>query len=313
MKSINGTHKQTGGRPYRLMAFLRMIVLVPALVLMACEEDTITGPVANAPTELTARYEWLLEGWLPGDQPEEPVGDPSVQLDWNLPEGWDGESFRVYAGRAGDGGNLLIGTVTSCARGECLYTDINVAPGRAYDYYVVAVDERRDRESPPSNAVRVEVPVFDPPPVPVNPTVTARDNALLLRWEDGGAGDNLQKYLVFLVGLNDQSPSPFYQVGETDGTGFLDLRTVNGNEYTYRIAAVDFDGHISRMSAPVTGTPRAETSGALIYEPGVGLSLDKIGVSDAGDPVIPMDGAAARGRLEVVDGRYVLRDGMTQP
>jgi hypothetical protein len=288
----------------------RSPVLPLLLVLLAaCEARTTTGPDGtefDAPQNVAASYEWILEGWVPTDRPDEPVGDPAVQISWDLPVSWGGEPFRVYARRSGGGSYALVATVTSCATSRCLYTDINVLPGQSYDYYVVAVDERRGREGAASNRVSVSVPAFRAPPAPVAPTVTALDNALLLRWQPGGPAADIWKYRVFLFAINDESV--FYQVGETDGTGFLDLRAQNGASYTYRIAAIDFDGHVSRMSARVTGTPRAGGSSSFWSEGDVSLRFGELTGARQSSMLVPVPtGHPASSLLDVVDGSYRLR------
>jgi hypothetical protein len=277
----------------------RWMLLGTALAALgACNSDDPLDPRfgPEAPQNAAAVAEWIVEGWVPGDAPRDPVGNPAVQLSWELPRDWNGEPFRVYS-RSGTAGQfLLVATVTSCGAERCLYTDFNVRPGNIYDYYIVAADERRNVEGSPSETVRADVPVVRNPPPPVALSAASRDNGLLLRWSDGGLGQDLWKYQIFLMAIDD-SPV-FYQVGETDGTGFLDLRAEAGRKYTYRVAALDFDGHVSSLSAPFSGVPAASSINSSASLPGIGS-----GSAWQRELLLPMvPGGSVE--LNIVDGRY---------
>ncbi|HEV2129992.1 MAG TPA: hypothetical protein VGR27_02760, partial [Longimicrobiaceae bacterium] len=161
------------------MRKLWMVLLAAGFA--GCSDGGVTNPIdplGSAPTKLAAEYEWIFRGW----DDTRPVGQPSVQLRWNLPADWNGQVFRVYGRRSGSGGYVRLATVTSCAEGRCRYTDINVSSGQSYDYYVATTDERRDRETASASAVQVEVPRMAPPAAPSPDTVIGLDNALYLRW-----------------------------------------------------------------------------------------------------------------------------------
>lgn len=228
------------------------------LLLSACDEDGVfvVDPDLDAPTDFTAEYRWLLEGWS-GTQP---VGDASVQLSWYVPRDWNGEPFRVYSRRSGGGNYLATATVTSCVAERCVYSDVNVSPGRSYDYYVVPVDERSGVEGEPSEALRVAVPGSGRPAAPAAPLAVSLDDAVFLDWQATGA----QRYLVF-VESQGRDPDDLFSIGETDGSGFLDLRAVNGTRYHYSVAAVDTLGHVSDRSALATANPRPDAHGELVY------------------------------------------------
>lgn len=291
------------------MRKLWMVLL--AAVFAGCSDGRITDPidlVERVPRALGVEYEWIFRGW----DGTRPVGQPSVQLRWDLPTNWNGEVFRVYGRRSGSGSYLLLATVTSCAEGRCRYTDLNVASGQGYDYYVATVDQRTDRETPSESAVQVDVPRMAPPAAPRPDTVVALDNALYLRWlpPADAADDAIWKYQVYLVELNDNSAqSVLYQVGGTDATGFLDLRATNGVEYSYRIAAVDFDGHISEMSPLLRGVPRPDYTAEVIYAfaDRAERSGFRFVASDDLDPIVPGTSAEAHWRLEIADGEWMVR------
>ena len=59
---------------------------------------------------------FVQEQWRGRD----PLGQAGVELRWRLPDGWNGEVFRVYSRQSGSGSYILIATVTSCSAGECV-------------------------------------------------------------------------------------------------------------------------------------------------------------------------------------------------
>lgn len=278
----------------------RMWAATAAMLVMAagCKSDggLIVGPEGDLqPRDLDARYEWVLHGWQAGGL--EPIGHAGVILTWTLPTGWNGDPFRVYARLAGSGDYLAISTVTSCAAGICSYTDINVAPGQSYDYFVATVDESRGEEFP-STALRVDVPSAALPQTPAAPTVTALDGALYLTWPSTGA----ERYRVFLERIDNDSD--FIEVGETDGAGFLDERAENGIEYGYRIAAIDEIGQFSDRSAIGAGIPRPDDHAEFVYafeddEASSGFRFEE---TETVDPVMSGTSTQAHWRLERVGG-----------
>lgn len=276
-------------------------VLLPAS-FAGCDGVTLVDPGVDAPDELAAGAEWTLTGW----RGNEPVGHPVVTLEWLVPSRWDGEPFRVYGRRSGGSGYSLIATVTSCEAGRCEYRDVNVVAGTSYDYFVAAVDEATDEEAS-STAVRVDVPTNRAVAAPTAPRTTALDDALYLQWTDGGVGDRLRKYLVYLVALNDSSV--LYQVGETDAGGHLDLRARNGVKYTYRVAAVDFDGYVSSLSAPMTGIPRPDARAELLYAHQSRPDSSGFRFRPEEDlvPVVPGTSGEAQWRLEASDAGWFIR------
>lgn len=281
------------------------LTLLAALGLLAgCGDDDFFSPDLERPEELDARYEWIFTGW----NGTRPAGHPSVLVTWDLPVDWRGDPFRVYARRSGQSFSL-IGTTTSCENGTCRFVDINVVGGRTYEYYVSTTDERTDTEFPSDYRVAVDVPTFSPPPAPRADSVFALDDALWVRWRDGGSGDDLWKYQVVLVNLDGEALSPFYHVGESDGTGYLDLRARNGASYGYRIAALDTLGQVSELSAVVSGVPRPDYHAELVYAYGDSTARSgfRFAAADSLDPVLSGDSQQAQWRLEVANGRWQIR------
>lgn len=296
----------------------RMVPVLAALVaISACGDDNgvIVGVEGDGPQDLTARYEWVPEAWPDGQV----VGHPSVQVTWNLSDEWRGEPFRVYSRESGSSSYFLVATVTSCSPevsgvSDCQYTDLNVEHNQSYDYYVAAVDESTGEEFESESAVRVEIPSFDPPTSPAEVEVTTLDGALFLQWPAAADGDPLVwKYLVFLTGLDGETT--LYQVGESDGTVYLDERAENGFEYEYRVAAVDTFGQASDLSAAGSGIPRPDYHAEILYtsQDSVEASGFRFTASGSQSPVVSGTSADAQFHItETLTGEIMLvPDGST--
>ena len=247
-----------------------------------------------APSDVTAEYEWIEEGW--DRDRSNPIGHPSVSVTWTLPVDWDGEVFRVYSRSAGRGGYRLSATVTSCDQSFCRYSDLNVAPGESYDYFVAAADDRSDREYPSAAVRDVRVPTFVAPAVPTQVSARALDDAVWIRWTSTGA----EQYRIFLK--REGTSAVFVEVGQTDGTSFLDTRARNGQRYGYQVAAVDTLGHVSTQSALVTATPRPDYHAELIYalSDSAAASGFRFASSGGEDPIVAGTAPSAQWRLESV-------------
>lgn len=284
----------------------RSSLLLAALALAGCgDDDNPFNPDFDGPENVDARYEWLFDRW---GNDGRPLGHPSVLITWELPADWSGDPFRVYGRRSGQGSFSLVGTTTSCENGDCRFVDINVVGGRTYEYFVSTADERSGAEAPSDFRVAVAVPAFSPPPAPRADTVFGLDDALWIRWRDGGSGDDFWKYQVWLVSIDGESTED-YQVGETDATGFLDLRAQNGSTYGYRIAALDTLGQVSDLSPVMTGVPRPDFHSELIYAYGDSTARSGFRFQNAGDldPILAGDSPQAQWRLEVANGRWQIR------
>jgi hypothetical protein len=286
----------------------RSSLLLAALVLAGCNEDNDPFiPDFDGPSEVEATYEWIFTDW---DQATgRPVGHPSVLVEWNLPADWNRDPFRIYARRGNQGSFALVGTTTSCENGACRFVDTNVVGGTRYDYFVSSVDQGSGAEAPSDYRVEVDVPTFSPPPAPRADSVFALDNSLWLRWQSGGNVDNFWKYQVVLVELDGEEVETFYNVGETDGTGFLDLRAQNGAVYGYRVAAVNTLGQVSDLSPMMTGVPRPDYHAELVYAYGDSTARSgfRFAGSDDQDPILAGDSPQAQWRLEVVNGQWQIR------
>jgi hypothetical protein len=280
--------------------------LMVAVLAAGCEPGpTEPGtPRIDEPRNLEGRYEWVLDGWL-GTRP---AGQPTVQLLWDVPSRWRNEPFRVYGRRAGDRDYLLVATVTACADGLCRYADANVLPGRRYEFYVAVVDEATGREVTSPSAIQVEVPAATRPSRPTAPQVTGLDEMLYLEWADAQGPAPIWKYRIFQERRG--ADSVFFEIGSTDGFGFLDVLVTNGVAYRYSIAAVDDLGHVSdRSPLSAAAIPRPEGQGALVYAHAdfaaeSGYRFDIAGQS--GRPV-PGDSPQAHWRLEATDQGWFLR------
>lgn len=273
-----------------------------AVAVAGCENDPDPlgpdpiGGGGAGPDRIDAVYDWIFQGWDAG----QPRGLPSVELSWRLPAGWNGEVFRVYARRAGDRDYNLAATVTSCAEGVCRYTDLNVQPAATYEYFVTAVNEAAGRESEGSELSRVVIPPTAAPQAPGAPAAVGLDGAVFLRWEPTGA----ERYWVLL----ETTGGEIFDVGETDGAGYLDTRAANGSRYRYRLAAVDTLGQVSALSPVTVAVPRPDHQAELLYAfaDSAAASGFQFVAGDSLNPVVPGGSAEAQLRLEVVDGALSL-------
>lgn len=276
----------------------RFLALGAALLLAACGDDPVVyvdGDPPGEPRDLFAQYEWVLEGF----QGTQSVGHPSVELTWLPPSGWDDEVFRVYGKRGSSGNYSLIATVTSCTTAGCVYRDRNVQPGQDYDYYVATYDERTDLETSSEFSEFVRVPGASRPAAPGGLEAVGLDNGVFLRWSPASAnGTNVSRYLVYLTDLDGELFT--YQVGSTDGTGFLDQRAENGSEYGYRIATVDTMGHVGNLSSEIYAIPRPDFSGELVYAfaDSALASGFRFQANEADNPILAGGSASAHWRLE---------------
>jgi fibronectin type 3 domain-containing protein len=186
----------------------------------------------------------------------------AVHLSWELGPGWSGEVFRVYAKRTADADYFLIAEVANCAGGLCSFSDVNVAPGFSYLYFVAAVDTRSGAETPTANALEVHVPQPVPPPVPAQVQVVALDDAAYVRWgANARSAADFSHYRVWLL-----HEGVHHLLGETDSEGFLDLLAQNGVTYTYAVTSVDDQGHESQPSQQASGTPRPDFHHEWLYD-----------------------------------------------
>lgn len=222
-------------------------VLGAVVALGACQDSVVVAPEAGAPDAPRALFVSYYAG--------------AVTLTWELGPLWNGESFRIYGKRSTDADWFSIAEVTNCLGGVCSYTDVNVLPGRTYDYYVAAVG-RNGVETPTPEALRIDVPQPVPPAVPTGLEAVALDAAIYLRWTDvGREAADFSFYRVYLE--LDDGP---VLLGETDSPGFLDRLAPNGTTLAYSVTSVDDQGHESGLSSVAAGTARPDFAGEFVYD-----------------------------------------------
>jgi len=281
------------GTQMNATGFAGRVAMFAAISLVGCDLEGIGGPgEGQDPAALEARYSWVLHRW----EQSTARGAPTVELTWNLPSRWSDESFRIYARRGTGGPFELIATVTSCSGQVCRYGDINIAEGRRYEYYVAAFDERAGREVGTSATVEVDVPVRPNVTTPGAPEVASLDNGAYLRWSATGG----QRYMI----LVQPEGSTTYLVGETDGTSFYDDRAENGTRYSYFLAAIDGDGHVSGMSPAGRAIPRPDYHSEIVYSSADDLSRSgfRFVARETEDPIVGGNSSTAQWRLDVAGG-----------
>jgi hypothetical protein len=273
------------------------LLLGAAALLGACNDNNVfvgTGERPDPPSDLRAEAAWVLEGF----SGTHAVGHPVVNLSWAPPARWSDEPFRVYGRRSGDSRYVLIGTVTSCTTAGCVYVDRDVVSGAAYDYYVATYDQSSGEEAPSQYSESVTVAGDGRPAAPVADSAVALDAAAYVRWHPAGSGSDLWKYQVYLTRVG--STATLYQAGESDGTGYLDTRALNGTQYAYRIAAVDTLGRVSDLSGEVSVLPRPDARGALVYAyaDSAAASGFRFPSTETGSPIVAGNATTAQWRLE---------------
>lgn len=262
----------------------RVLLLTGSVFLGACDnDDTILVPVDGPAPPIALDIDYY---------------NRAVTVYWELSSGWNGETFRVFGKRVGDASFLLIADVTSCSEGRCEYTDTNIVSDVSYDYFVSAQDPDTGAETDSDLTVRVSVPSFSPPPVPMELEVVALDATNYIRWnDDARSASDFSAYRIYL--LSDQGATQTL-LGNSDSPGFLDALSENGVTSTYAVSSVDLYGHESGMSDSAEGTPRPDFTGELVYsftdQPD--SSGFRFSESDQLDPIVPGASPTRHFRLE---------------
>jgi len=221
-----------------------------------------------------------------------------VTVSWELGSGWNGEAFRVYSRRISDPDFFFVAEVTSCTDGFCLYTDMNIAAGQTYEYFVAAVDTNSGVETASQFTVDVFVPQPVPPADPAGTEVVALDGANYIRWSDNArSADDFSFYRVYLV----EDDGSEFLLGETDSEGFLDEIAANGVTSRYFVTAVDDQGHESFGATVAAGTPRPDFHGEWVYDHfgQPTLSGFRFQADENTDPILSGGSSFAHFRLEV--------------
>jgi chitodextrinase len=132
------------------------------------------------------------------------------------------------------------------------YSDTSVAAGTTYSYSVQAFDAA-GKVSPASAAVSAMVP-FAPdtiaPSIPTNLTATSTSSQVILNWT--ASTDNVA-VTGYKVRRNDG------QVTTAAANSYTDVNVVQGQSYSYTVAAYDLAGNASNQSASVTATVKDTT------------------------------------------------------
>lgn len=255
--------------------------LLFGLVLSGCDEVGTT---------------WSGNGPAPPEHLDVWYYAEAVNLRWELHPQWDGDAFRIYGKRTSDANWFLVAEVSNCRDSHCSYSDVNISPGRTYEYYVASVNPRTGDETASEFAIEVFVPQPSPPPVPAELDAVPLDDALFLRWSDASRVEDFGFYRIYLEG----GDGDVILLGETDSEGFLDLLVQNGNTYGYFVTAVDDLGHESGGSPLAEGTPRPDYHGELLFafEDHPDLAGFRFQESEATDPILPGTSADRHFRLE---------------
>lgn len=129
------------------------------------------------------------------------------------------------------------------------YMDTELTNNENYTYEVSAVDESGN-EGQRSRSVSGIPKEYDPePPSKVTGlfVVDARDGKLNLSWNQASDNVGVDRYFIYRDGQKLQD--------EPSATWYLDTGLVNGQTYSYRVSAVDFQGNEGPPSDSAAGSP----------------------------------------------------------
>lgn len=135
---------------------------------------------------------------------------------------------------------------------ETFWTDTAAAPGKPYEYRVLAVRKTGTGEarSEPSEAIRIEPEDRFPPAAPAGLTAVASTASIELAWQRNTEPD-FAAYRVYRAPPEGE----FQPLGETGHTpSYSDRAVESGKPYRYAVLAIDTTGNESPLSAPVAVT-----------------------------------------------------------
>lgn len=183
----------------------------------------------------------------------QPLGPPAglraeavregVKVEWQVPEGRPGLSFRVYK-RAPDQKEAVLAAPVE----KPPYIDRDTQYGRQYAYSVQTIQKvaQVEAESDISSPVSVTPQDTFAPVVPSGLAGIAGTNSIQLSW-DPNAEPDLKGYRVYRAAEGEQ----LQRLAEVDTPSYSDRAVQPGKKFRYAVSAVDQLGNESARSAPV--------------------------------------------------------------
>lgn len=185
----------------------------------------------------------------------EAVGtDRTVTLNWDDAAESDFASYAVYRASQSGGPFVLLTTRTVSS-----YINSGLTNGTTY-YYKVSTVDQTGNESDPTDEVpgTAEVPIDTiPPPIPTGLSAVKGNTTITLNWSDSPASD----WENFQVWRSDTSGGTYVLIATRTASDFTDTGLTNGEDYFYKIIAVDTAGNPSAFSAIASATPSAPAPG----------------------------------------------------
>jgi hypothetical protein len=176
------------------------------------------------------------------------MGGTGVQLEWSAPLSDGGSSIDHYQILRGIGDSVL------SAFRDVLgisFIDDNVSAGEGYVYAVRAVTEFGSGMA--TDDVQVQVPVGVGTPGAIGAlSVDEADDAISLSWSQPDAnGSAIIACHVYRGTKSDASDR--IEIGQSAGTGYIDLNVESGKKYYYWVVAENGNG-MGAMSTPTAAT-----------------------------------------------------------
>lgn len=175
----------------------------------------------------------------------------SVALDWGRVHDADLDHYSIERDTTALFGSGTVTTVTP----DTILVAYPLDPGREYFFRVFAVD-MSGLESAPSDTVSATPLPNSPPPSPMDVAAVPGEGAVSLHWDAVSAPDfdhyRIERDTTALFGSGTASLA-------TADTVHLDWPLTGGQEYFYRIFAVDIGGLDSPPSETVSAIPLADT------------------------------------------------------
>ncbi|QOY36243.1 fibronectin type III domain-containing protein [Anaerobacillus isosaccharinicus] len=170
----------------------------------------------------------------------------STEILWSHNQETSVIGYKVYRStNSNDLNNFsLLGTTTSKD-----FIDPIAHPGENYYYFVTAVSDE-GYESNPSNVQVVNrsenLPITSIPETPLNISVTSLSYTNVdLVWDEGD--QTTTSYLIWMT----QEGNLYEKVGETLNNSYR-VEVIDGEEYSFRIMAIDGNGNYSAGSVPLS-------------------------------------------------------------